>query len=64
VAPVDERDRLELLADLRTLNAELSDHGAAPLISEAAAELYPAAELGVLVTATRRHLGRIVESIA
>lgn len=52
------------LADLATLNAELARYGAQPVMSNAAAALYPPEDLPPLLAATRRHLMLVARSSA
>lgn len=52
----DAAQRADLLADLEILNMDLARLGVVPLVSDAAASLFPPAELPALVDATRRHL--------
>jgi hypothetical protein len=52
----DGARRANLLGDLEILNMELARMRVAPIISDAAASLYPVDDLPALIAATRRHL--------
>ena len=59
----DLHERTAYLEDLEILNMELRRLGVPPLISDAAASLYPAGDLPALIRATRAYLSKIVTDL-
>lgn len=55
-----ERDPM---ADLATLNRELERLGGSPLLSTEAAAVYPPADLGPFIVATRRRLSYLAREL-
>jgi hypothetical protein len=63
VVDADQTRRAVLLGELEILNVELKRMGVRPLISDAAASLYPVDELPPLITASRRHLRNMAKHL-
>jgi hypothetical protein len=51
------------MADLATLNRELERLGGSPLLSTEAAAVYPPADLGPFIVATRRRLSYLAREL-